>query len=255
MIFNRREKEDSGEKLELKDIIFKAAMILIMVVCALTLLFRNQHIIDKVTEAKREREEAKARAETGVIAEADVGADAGVQAEAEIGEGAQTEVGAEAQTEVDAEASIGDDDNSEGVTLDKDGSLEFTLYDINGDAARFSKFRGKTVFMTFWSPWDLESVSELSELASAIKSDGFEENAVVIAVYSIESISGMAEKVIEIASGAGLGEENLFFDIEGKLQRSFYVESYPVTYVFDASGRVRNYRKGLFMADKILDNV
>ena len=331
MLFTRRNenKKTPGEKLELKDIIFKLIMFLIVVLCAVTLFFRNQTVIERIQATNRARNQSQTTTnDAGLNTGQDTGLDDGQSKgkDAEPNAGSDTEQDGELTTdgtllnssttesgnntdvttenssgsnadnttessdenptsenssEVTSESSgenttsensgsygvDGDsggsgndtdgagDENGEEVVSERDRSLEFTLYDMDEKAVLFSEFRGKIVFLTFWSPWETTSLSQLSELAAVYQTEEFSDKAAVLTVYSVENISGMTEKTLEILTGTGLGVDNLFFDIKGKLSKSFFVDSYPVTYIFDSEGRIYDYKKGLFDKDRILRTI
>ena len=292
MLFVRKKRGDSSEKLELKDVIFKTGMFMIVLICVVTLFYRNQVMIDRAVETRKERAEASTRIEAKTETETETETEAETKAETEagavgggiaeavenggveaVGEGGAVAGGegsadATDRGSVDAvgngSAEVADIGGAEavgeggaatvgnGAVSEHDRALEFVLHNKDGEEVRFSEFRGKVVFMAFWSPWDSASVAGMGELAAAKQTEGFADKATILMVYSVESLSGLAEKALEIAVSAGLGEDDLFFDIEGKLAKAFFVESYPVTFVFDGGGRVRDYKKGLYDREDII---
>jgi hypothetical protein len=82
--------------------------------------------------------------------------------------------------------------------------------------------------------------------------EGFADGTAILTVYSVQNISGMADKAAEVLGSVGLGDDNLYFDIGEKLAKIFTVESLPVTFLFDIDCNLRDYKKGFVGKDEIL---
>jgi thiol-disulfide isomerase/thioredoxin len=110
--------------------------------------------------------------------------------------------------------------------------LEIILSDPLGKTVSLSDFRGKIVFINFWTTWCLACVIEMpsmEKLHQKFKDKDF----VMLAINLQES----ASKVIEFYK-----EHNLSFaallDITGDVAAGFGIRAIPTTFILDKNGRL-----------------
>jgi thiol-disulfide isomerase/thioredoxin len=110
--------------------------------------------------------------------------------------------------------------------------IEIKLNDPNGRPIRISEFRGKIVFINFWTTWCLACVVEMpsmEKLHQKFKDKDF----VMVAINLQESTSTVKQffKEFELTFLALL-------DTTGDVGTGFAIRSIPTTLILDKSGRI-----------------
>lgn len=110
--------------------------------------------------------------------------------------------------------------------------LEIILSDPLGKTVSLSDFRGKIVFINFWTTWCLACVIEMPSMEK-LHQQFKDKDFVMLAINLQES----ASKVIEFYK-----EHNLSFtallDITGDVAAGFGIRAIPTTFILDKNGRL-----------------
>jgi thiol-disulfide isomerase/thioredoxin len=110
--------------------------------------------------------------------------------------------------------------------------VEVTLKDLNGQQVSLSDFRGKIVFINFWTTWCLACVIEMpsmEKLHQKFKDKDF----VMLAINLQES----ASKIKQFYKEYKLTLTTLL-DTTGDVGTGFGIRSIPTTYILDKNGRI-----------------
>nr|NIV99410.1 redoxin domain-containing protein [Candidatus Saccharibacteria bacterium] len=110
--------------------------------------------------------------------------------------------------------------------------VEVTLKDLNGQQVSLSDFRGKIVFINFWTTWCLACVIEMpsmEKLHQKFKDKDF----VMLAINLQES----ASKIKQFYKEYKLTFTTLL-DTTGDVGTGFGIRSIPTTYILDKNGRI-----------------
>ena len=110
--------------------------------------------------------------------------------------------------------------------------VEVTLKDLNGQQVSLSDFRGKIVFINFWTTWCLACVIEMpsmEKLHQKFKDKDF----VMLAINLQES----ASKIKQFYKEYKLTFTTLL-DTTGDVGTGFGIRSIPTTFILDKNGRI-----------------
>jgi peroxiredoxin len=107
---------------------------------------------------------------------------------------------------------------------------DFVLTDLNGRQVRLSDFRGKVVFLNFWTTWCPQCRVELPALDKLNRRFG--DRAFVMLAVSLGEPKG---KVSQFVKRRKLGFRVLL-DTDGRVGRRFGIHSIPTSFIIDPSG-------------------
>lgn len=127
---------------------------------------------------------------------------------------------------------------------------DFSLTDMNGNTVSLSDYKGKIVFINFWTTWCRYCVDEMPDLDSAASELRDLGDAVIIAVNVQESL----EKVKKFVTEREFSLEVLM-DFDGAVAQTYRVEGYPTTYVINRDGTYYGYQVGPVSKKGIMDLV
>ncbi len=109
---------------------------------------------------------------------------------------------------------------------------DFVAQDLNGQAVRLSQYRGKVVFLNFWTTWcppcrmEMPAMEELSKKFAS-------EDFIMLAISEDDGGAPVVKKFVE--------EMKLTFPVlvspTGEIGRSYGVFGYPETFIIDREGR------------------
>ncbi|MDB1135380.1 TlpA family protein disulfide reductase [Candidatus Anaplasma sp. TIGMIC] len=124
---------------------------------------------------------------------------------------------------------------------------ERSLSDLEGNEVILSEFKGKTLFITFWAPWNLDSVTTIQGLqvvSEYLSSRGIRERAVFLPVSDTNIDDVESIKLARDSYGIGL---SLYLDDDHELFDYFDVRAIPLTLIVDGDGvviyRIAGYMK------------
>ena len=117
---------------------------------------------------------------------------------------------------------------------------KISVADRDGKSAE--PWTGKPTLINFWATWCDACKVELKEMESELKSLGADHQAVFV---SLDKEPDKARKYFngEFKNNSGMSE-NLYHDAAFKLADSLGVESFPMTLVVDATGKVIKIQDG-----------
>lgn len=141
-----------------------------------------------------------------------------------------------------------DEDSQEEPEQEKIMAPDFTLMDREGNPVSLSDYRGKIVFLNFFTTWCTYCDLEMPEFEKASKE--YEEDLVILLVdvYTQERIS--EEEVYAWYDERNLTME-LVIDTEGVLTRDYPIQAFPTTFFIDRDGSVLAYFPGAMTEDII----
>ena len=125
-----------------------------------------------------------------------------------------------------------------------DLSLPFTLQDMEGVLKGIEDYRGKLVFLNFWSNGCSLCVEELITLEGFFREN--QQEAVVISI----NIGGEKQEVDRFIQEHQLSFPVLL-DKNREVANAYHIQSTPTTYVIDKNGIIRNIHLGPMDRTKI----
>lgn len=153
--------------------------------------------------------------------------------------GGQTDTGSEADTteqEPDRERILAPD---------------FTLLNKEGEEVSLSDYRGKIVFLNFFTTWCTYCEIEMPDFQEASEKYADDVEFLIIDVFPSENIDEAG--VYEWYESRGFTMEMLI-DKDGDLQQFYPVQGFPTTFFIDREGYVIAYYPGA-MTPEVIDDV
>jgi peroxiredoxin len=115
---------------------------------------------------------------------------------------------------------------------------DFELPDMNGNRVRLSSYRGKTVFLNFWTKTCAPCLKEMPSLAELAKVSKNRTDFVVVTI-STDAGPDDVRDTLKVAVG-GEAPFAVLFDPESKIVREkFGTTLFPETWVIDPKGVIR----------------
>lgn len=110
---------------------------------------------------------------------------------------------------------------------------DFTVYDIDGNAASLSDFVGKPVLVNFWASWCGPCKSEMPDFETAYQEYGDDIHFLIVNMTdgSSETVKSASEFIAE----AGYTFP-VYYDTDMDAAMTYNVYSIPATYFIDAEG-------------------
>ena len=131
-----------------------------------------------------------------------------------------------------------------GLGLQLSWSEDFSLEEINGKKQSLSDYRGKIVFLRFWSlknPFVETDLRNLQEAHERFREQGF----TVVAVY----VEDKREDVVTFVAKLGLISFPVLLDPDGKIADQYEITGFPTGFLLDQSGIVNSSTVGELTAD------
>jgi thiol-disulfide isomerase/thioredoxin len=135
--------------------------------------------------------------------------------------------------------------------------VEISLLDVNGRMVRVSDFRGKIVFLNFWTTWCAECRIEMPSLEALHQK--LKDNIFVMVSINLQEPAELVKKFFQ--------DKKLTFtallDSNGDVGRQFAVRSIPVTFILDQEGKIIgkafgsrkwNSRKSIALFEHLINN-
>lgn len=144
-----------------------------------------------------------------------------------------------------------------------DAAPDFTLVDQNGEEHTLSAYKGKVVFLNFWTTWCGYCVEEMPDIQDLYEEYGRnEEDVVFLAVASPagDENKQSADNATEEEIKAFIEEKGYTFpvvmDRTGKVLEDYGVgASFPITFLIGMDGKVFGYAPGAMSKDMMRDAV
>ena len=139
---------------------------------------------------------------------------------------------------------------------------DFTFYDQNGQQHTLSDYKGKVVFLNFWTTWCPPCQNEMPDIQRLYEDYGLnQEDLVVLGVANPRSEENpYNQDVSEEEVEAFLTERGYTYpvvmDTTGEVFQGYGVTSFPTTFMIDRDGNVFGYITGMLtrsMMDSIIE--
>lgn len=115
---------------------------------------------------------------------------------------------------------------------------DFELKDMNGTPVRLSSFRGKTVYLNFWTKTCQPCLAEMPSLAELAKIARGRKDMVVLTVSTDEGPDDVRDTLKVLLNSDP--PFPVLFDPEGKIVQDLYgTHLYPETWIIDPDGIIR----------------
>jgi thiol-disulfide isomerase/thioredoxin len=122
---------------------------------------------------------------------------------------------------------------------------DFSLLDLNGDAAALSALRGSVVILNFWATWCEPCRGELP-LLDRIAAD----RAGSVAVIGVDADESEGP-VRAYAESLGLKSLRILLDPAGEVRDLYLVRGFPTTFFIDSTGVIRRIKIGTLDSSEI----
>lgn len=175
------------------------------------------------------------------------------------------------ETDVDKEESI----QQENMTLEIDDkitnnlsqenennnnnqpSIDFVLKDKNEIEYQLSKYKGKVVFLNFWTTWCTYCKSELQDLQQLYNEYGRNEKEVIFLGIT-SPLNDKNKNAQDVSKGEIIKyiQQNsldfpMLFDEEGKVYNSYYIYAFPTSVLINQKGEIEWYSPGALLKEDI----
>lgn len=142
----------------------------------------------------------------------------------------------------------------------KTAAFDFTLYDQYGNEHTLSDYKGKVVFLNFWATWCPPCQKEMPYIEELYQEYNLNEDEVVIlgvanprSTEYPRNIDEDETYIIEFLESKEYSFPTVF-DVTGDVYASYYVYSYPTTFMIDKEGNIFGYVPGAMTKD-IMENI
>lgn len=166
-----------------------------------------------------------------------------------------TNANLESQEETEKESEDASEDKEENKEEESKETvvpaIDFTLKDQFGNEHTLSDYKGKTVFLNFWTTWCGPCRSEMPDIQKLYETYETEgDNAVIILGVAAP---GLGQEKDEAGIKAFLDESGYTYptlmDTTGDLFSEYGISSFPTTFMIDREGNVFGYVSGALNED------
>ncbi|MDF1618549.1 TlpA disulfide reductase family protein, partial [Petrocella sp. FN5] len=162
----------------------------------------------------------------------------------------------ESQEGVMDEASTQDQETQDAATTSQPArevimAPDFTLTSSTGEAISLSDYRGKIVFLNFWTTWCKYCLEEMPDFQAAYEKYGDDLQILLVNVTTNENTD--RKGVIDWYEQFDYTMP-MVLDEVGDVTGQFTIPGYPTTYFIDRDGSVIAYYPGL-MSTELIDEV
>ena len=166
----------------------------------------------------------------------------------------------EVKTE-EEDISTEEDNSNNEQNNNAQSAIDFTLQDQNGNTHKLSEYKGKVVFLNFWTTWCGYCKTELQDLQELYNEYGKNENDVIfLGVTSPECSKNKnaadvsKEGIIEYIKQNSL-DFPMVFDEDGKVYNSYYIYAFPTSFLINQDGNVEWYSPGALAKEDIKSEI
>jgi len=138
-------------------------------------------------------------------------------------------------------------------------AIDFTLKDQYGNEHTLSEYKGKAVFLNFWTTWCPYCLKEMPDIEKIYNEYGKNQEDVIIlgvANPSSDAYPNNAdvskEEIIDFLEKNGYTFP-VVFDETGQVTADYFIMAYPTTFVIDKEGNIFGYAAAMLTKD-IMDN-
>lgn len=140
-------------------------------------------------------------------------------------------------------------------------AIDFLLQDQYGEKHQLADYKGKVVFLNFWTTWCMYCKTELQELQELYNEYGKNEKDVVFLGVTSPS-SNQNRNAADVSKDEIMQyiKENsldfpMLFDENGKVYQSYYIYAFPTSFLINQSGEVEWYSPGALTKEKIKNEI
>ena len=127
----------------------------------------------------------------------------------------------------------------------------FDLYDQYGNRHKLSDYKGKVVFLNFWTTWCGYCKKEMPDIQKLYEEYGYNKEDVVFLGVAMPSgkdnpqnADESQETIEKFLNDSGYTFP-VIFDTTGELAENYFVNSFPTTFLIDKEGEVFGYVNGM----------
>ena len=130
-------------------------------------------------------------------------------------------------------------------------SEDFTVYDIAGRRVNLSDFKGKPIIVNFWATWCKYCVLEMPTFEDMYGRYGDDISFLMVnATFDGET----REKAIEFYADGGYSFP-IYFDSDSDATSTYAVDAYPITFFFDARGKLLKTHTGMITEEELDEEI
>lgn len=140
-------------------------------------------------------------------------------------------------------------------------AIDFMLQDQYGEKHQLADYKGKVVFLNFWTTWCIYCKTELQELQELYNEYGKNEKDVVflgVTSPSNEQNRNAADvskdEIMQYIKENSL-DFPMLFDENGKVYQSYYIYAFPTSFLINQRGEVEWYSPGALTKEKIKNEI
>lgn len=129
-------------------------------------------------------------------------------------------------------------------------AFDFTLKDQNGVTHTLSDYKGKVIFLNFWTTWCPHCIKEMPDIEALYKEYGLnKEDVVILGVANPKtpaypSAQDESEEVVrQFIEEQGITYP-ILFDYSGEVYQDYQIYSFPTTFMIRADGKILGYVPG-----------
>ena len=155
------------------------------------------------------------------------------------------------------EGNQGDDSD----TNSSKAAIDFTLIDQNGKSHQLSKYKGKVVFLNFWTTWCGYCKKELPDLQELYQEYGNNQNEVIfLGVTNPKTEKSQYASDVSVPEIKQFIKQNdltfpMLFDETSEIYASYSVYSFPTSLLINQKGEVEWYSPGAMPKQKIKSEI
>ncbi len=129
-------------------------------------------------------------------------------------------------------------------------AIDFTVYDMNGNAVKLSDYFGKPIVLNFWASWCAPCKMEMPDFNAKYEELEGEVVFLMINVTGVDTVED-AKKVIT-DNGYTFP---VFFDTDSQAKNAYGITAFPTTYFIDAEGYLIAYARGAISAETLQEGI
>ena len=140
-------------------------------------------------------------------------------------------------------------------------AIDFMLQDQYGEKHQLADYKGKVVFLNFWTTWCMYCKTELQELQELYNEYGKNEKDVVFLGVTSPS-NDQNRNAADVSKDEIMQyiKENsldfpMLFDENGKVYQSYYIYAFPTSFLINQRGEVEWYSPGALTKEKIKNEI
>lgn len=128
-------------------------------------------------------------------------------------------------------------------------SRDFSAQLLTGENIQLSNYRGKVVMLNFWATWCPPCRAEMPAIQEAY--DMYQERGfIVLAINNAETPSQIQDFVDAFSL-----DMPMVLDVDGRLQRSFGIRSYPTSIFINKEGFIYATHTGMLTPLQLIDYI